>query len=165
MRGPRRTPGPKARIVPGASLADPTVLDALLVWRLKDPRFGQPHEGDHPIMQKQFTLEFRVDFADEGRYETARKAVMLLAKHGLAELQLIAQGDANGQQPQVASYSDDYFATHDEIDAMEDVIAQAKEKYAHLTKPKDDTASGVSDDMAEALREMRETKAANDDAS
>jgi hypothetical protein len=109
-------------------------------------------------MQKQFTIEVRCDFADAGRFEAARQLGLECVKHFLAGVQLLAEGDVLKQKPNSAFYADDFFTGHEEIDAMEDIIAKAEKQFGHLTKHKSG-ADGVSEDLAEALRDLREQDA------
>jgi hypothetical protein len=74
-------------------------------------------------MQRQFTIEIRVDYADNGKSEVMKKAMQQAARHVYATATLLA----DGVKPQVAVFSDDFFTGHEEIALLEDTIAQGVE--------------------------------------
>lgn len=104
-------------------LANPEVLDRLIDWKLHSPRHLRDKmkltaitRGAH--MQRQFTIELRVDYADNEKNEVMRKALQHAARHVFATAVLLA----DGIKPQVAVFSDDFFSGHEEIKLLEDVI-------------------------------------------
>lgn len=75
-------------------------------------------------MQRQFTIELRVDYQDEGKNEAMQEAVKRAARHVLATAALLA----DGVKPQIAAFSDDFFTGHKEISVLEDTIATGKQQ-------------------------------------
>jgi len=100
-------------------------------------------------MQRMFSIELRVDYADADKNETMRTALQHAARHVFATAQLLAD---NGVKPQIALYSDDFFAGHEEIALLEDVIQQGLDQQAggEATANED----GVSSELAAAVRGM-----------
>lgn len=74
-------------------------------------------------MQRQFTIELRVDYEDNEKNDSMRQACAAAARHVFATASLLA----DGVKPQVSVYSDDYFAGHDEIKLLDDTIQQGKD--------------------------------------
>lgn len=71
-------------------------------------------------MQRQFTLEIRVDYADNGKNEAMRVMMAALARTGYATAVMLA----DGVKPQVAIFSDDFFQGHQDIMLLDDTIAE-----------------------------------------
>lgn len=71
-------------------------------------------------MQRQFTIELRVDYADNEKNEAMRTALTSAARHVFATASLLA----DSVKPQIAIFSDDFFSGHEQIELLEDVIAQ-----------------------------------------
>ena len=134
-------PGPK-HPYPGLVTLTDDVLDQIIVWRLNDPTINQPEEGQ--MAQRQWHIELRMDFADEGRNVEIDKAVVETKEHLAAMLELLC----DGQKPNIIAYSDDWFHGKREI---EDVLGQAKEAYAG----KVGETMEVSDEMKEALNQLK----------
>lgn len=99
------------------------VLDKYLDWKQGDPRFMTPRDQRRSKMQRQFTIEIRVDYADNGKTEVMKKAMQQAARHVFATATLLA----DGVKPQVAVFSDDFFTGHEEIALLEDTIAKGSE--------------------------------------
>lgn len=71
-------------------------------------------------MQRQFTIELRVDYADNEKNDAMRQALTAGARHIYATATLLA----DNVKPQIAIFSDDFFSGHEQIELLEDVIAQ-----------------------------------------
>lgn len=100
-------------------LANPSVLDRLIDWKLRSPatRHRSAISEGEP-MQRQFTIELRVDYEDNDKNDEMRKSTASAARHMYAMAQLLA----DGVKPQIAIYSDDYFQGNKEIELLEDTI-------------------------------------------
>lgn len=72
------------------------------------------------VMQRQFTMELRVDYADNEKTKVMRQAMQQAARHVYATATLIA----DGVKPQIALFSDDFFTGHEQIELLEDTISQ-----------------------------------------
>lgn len=77
-------------------------------------------------MQRQFTIEVRVDYADNGKNEAMRTAVAQAARHVYTKASLLA----DGVKPTIAIFSDDFFTGHEDIALLDDKIAQGKATMA-----------------------------------
>jgi hypothetical protein len=134
---------------PNDLFADPDQLDKLIDWRMESMRFlrligkfNPRLRKDHP-MQRQFTVEIRVDYADQEKNEAMKKALQAAARHIYATAVLLA----DGIKPQIAIFADDFFSGHEEITLLDDTIASGLESIKS-----DDDNSGVSDEMMAAAR-------------
>lgn len=96
-------------------------------------------------MQRQFTIELRVDYADSGKNEAMRKALGLAARQLFATAELLA----DGVKPKIAIMSDDFFVGTEHIQLFDDLIGQAVEKGEGGEE------APVSDEMLRAMRDMR----------
>jgi hypothetical protein len=92
-------------------------------------------------MQRQFTIELRVDYADNGKNEAMRKALQAAARHVYATACLLK----DGVMPQIAIFSDDFFQGHEEIKLLEDSIQQGIDALGG------ETDQGVSAELAGAF--------------
>lgn len=99
------------------------VLDKYLEWKQGDPRFMTPRDQRRSKMQRQFTIEIRVDYADNGKSDVMKKAMQQAARHVYATATLLA----DGVRPQVAVFSDDFYTGHEEIALLEDTITKGIE--------------------------------------
>ena len=72
-------------------------------------------------MMRQFTMELRVDFADEAKKEVMSKAWRTAARHVFAQAALLS----DGQKPQIALFSDDFYEGHEDIALLDDVLGNA----------------------------------------
>lgn len=70
-------------------------------------------------MQRQFTVELRVDFADQEKLPSLKQVLQQCARHAFATAQLLSD---NPKTTQVAIFSDDFFSGHEEIKLLDDVI-------------------------------------------
>lgn len=74
-------------------------------------------------MQRQFTIELRVDFSDNEKMGLMKTACQIAARHMLAQAALIK----DAVNPQIAVYADDFFSGHQEIALFDDVLGQGIE--------------------------------------
>lgn len=103
-------------------LANPDVLDKLIIWRMADPRFIDRKNRVRGLkMQKQWTIEARADFADPDKNEIIDRVVREAAVHVHATLALLS----DGQHPQVVCYSDDFMHGHEELNLHDDKLGNA----------------------------------------
>src|SRR5271165_3883616 len=98
-----------ARAAVPAVLACPDVLDRLIIWRMADPRYAErtatPNLKKGKVMQRQWTIEARADFADQEKNDAITEAIRRAAVHVNATIALLA----DGIKPQVVAFSDDFF--------------------------------------------------------
>ncbi len=129
---------------------NPDMFVALLDWKLNSPRHLRKKKltaitrGAH--MQRQFTIELRVDYADNDKNEVMRKALQHAARHVYATAVLLA----DGIKPQVAVFSDDFFSGHEEIKLMDDVIQQGLDETVETAPEGGDT---ISSELLSAARD------------
>lgn len=131
--------------------ADPDQLDRFIEWRMGSIRFiGRARteaelklRETHP-MQRQFTIELRVDYADSEKNEAMKTALQASARHMYATATLLS----DGVKPQISIFGDDFFSGHEEIKLLEDTIASGLEAIKS-----DDDNSGVSAEMMAAARD------------
>lgn len=107
-----------------ASFTGPqTQLDLKIEWFsgriavLKRYKLDTITRGAH--MQRQFTVELRVDFADQEKLPALKQVLQQCARHAFATAQLLSD---NPKTTQVAIFSDDFFSGHEEIKLLDDVI-------------------------------------------
>lgn len=72
-------------------------------------------------MQRQFTIELRVDYADPDKNEVMKKALQAAARHMYATAVLLSD---SGMRPEIMLASDDFFSGNEEINLLEDTIQQ-----------------------------------------
>lgn len=84
---------------------------------LRHYRLDTITRGAH--MQRQFTIELRVDFADQEKLPSLKQVLQQCARHAFATAQLLSD---NPKTTQVAIFSDDFFSGHEEIKLLDDVI-------------------------------------------
>lgn len=95
-------------------------------------------------MIRQFTIELRVNYADADKNDTMRTACAAAARHMFATANLLA----DGTKPDIAIFSDDWFAGKEEINLMQDVIQQG------LDETQDAVTEGeVSSELMAAVRD------------
>lgn len=132
-------------------IASGDVLDQLIEWRMSDLRYyTSTHNKGQGIMQRQWTIEARADFADKDKNETITQAVREAAVHINAVLALLS----DGQKPQVVAFSDDFFAGHEDIALLPDTLGMAIKEHNGGA-----AAEPISDEMAQAFRDMQHDKA------
>lgn len=78
------------------------------------------------IMQRTFTLEVRMDCADDGKYEAMKQRVRIVGRQLWAGAALISQG--SDVKPQIAVFSDDFYGNHEDIVLLEDSLAVGLEQ-------------------------------------
>lgn len=98
-------------------------------------------------MQRQFTMELRVDYADVEKNEVMQTALKAAARHVFATAVLLAD---NNVKPQISVYSDDFFSGHEEIKMLDDVIAQGLAESESADGPA--LAEEISGDLLAAAR-------------
>lgn len=141
----------RERLTPAPDmLANPDVLDKLIIWRMNDPRYEDRETRVKGIaMQRQWTIEARADFADQEKNDAITEAVRRAAVHINATLALLA----DGIKPQVVAFSDDFFVGHQDIALLEDTLGKAIQKHDDIG------ADGeVSDELLQAARDMQHDK-------
>ena len=120
----------------------------LLDWKagsvafLKHYKLSTTIEGAH--MQRQFTIELRVDYADSEKNAAIKTTLQQCARRAFATANLLAD---NPKATQVAIWSDDFFSGHEEIALLEDVLGEVDE-----TNPVD-TSEQPSDELLGALKD------------
>lgn len=121
--------------------AEPSVMDRIIDWKIRGPNLRLHKEAR---MIRQFTIELRVNYADTEKNETMQSACAAAARHMFATANLLA----DGTQPDIAIYSDDWFTGKKEISLLQDVIAQGKEELG------DSLPEGeVSSELMKAVRD------------
>ena len=98
-------------------------LDAIIEWKIGNPRykqFNQEQEQEQVMPQRQFTIELRVDYADEEKNAIMNMQLARQARHLLATATLLS----DGQTPTIAAFSEDFFVGKAEIDLMLDAIGE-----------------------------------------
>lgn len=125
------------------------ILDALLIWRMMDPRYVTRATRVKGIdMQRQWTIEARADFADQEKNEAISNAVRTAAVHINATIALLS----DGIKPQVVAFSDDFFTGHEEIALLPDTLGQG------LATVDAGEEADISSEMLAAVREMEPAK-------
>lgn len=118
------------------------VFEELIRWRL-----DAKQKGFNGMPQRTWKIEARMDFADQAKNDEIDKVVKRLAVTLEANLALLA----DGQKPEVICHSDDFFGKHVDIDLWSREIPA--ETLVGL-----DEQDQVSDEMLEAMREMKPKK-------
>lgn len=110
----------------------PDILDRLIDWKLQDPKISR-HLQEEKHMQRQFTIELRVDYADPEKNPSMQQALQAAARHVYATAVLLA----DGVKPQIAIFSDDFFTGHEVIALLEDTIARGVESIGGAEEGED----------------------------
>ena len=122
--------------------------DQAIAWKsgsiavLKHYKTDTITRGAH--MQRQFTIELRVDFADPEKLGPMKSVLQQAARHAFATAQLISD---NPKSTRIAIFSDDFFTGHEEISLLGDIIQEGLDAAA-------ETASGsdtISSELASAM--------------
>lgn len=95
-------------------------------------------------MQRQFTIELRVDFADPEKLEPIKKVLQQAARHAFATAQLISD---NPKLTKIAIFSDDFFTGHEQIALLEDTIQQGLDSIGQ-----ESGSEGISSELANAAK-------------
>ena len=97
-------------------------------------------------MQRQFTIELRVDFADPEKLPALKKVLQQAARHAFATAQLISD---NPKSTQIAIFSDDFFSGHEEIKLLEDTIQEGLDATGN-----ESGSNEISSELMEAARSV-----------
>jgi hypothetical protein len=122
-------------------------FNRLIEWKsgsiavLKLYRLDTITRGAH--MQRQFTIELRVDFADADKLGPMKQVLQQAARHAYATAQLISD---NPKSTQIAIYSDDFFTGHEEIKLLDDTIQQGLDAVGE-----ESGSEAVSSELAAAV--------------
>lgn len=95
-------------------------------------------------MQRTFTIELRVNYADGEKNDTMKDAIMTAAHHLYAQGLLLADG---GTKPEIAAFSDDWFSSREQIELIPDKIKAGKELLSS-----DAGNSDISNELMNAMR-------------
>jgi hypothetical protein len=116
-----------------------------ILWRTGDPRVTQhfkPNSKERRnAMQKQYTIEIRADFADPAKHESLKKLIAQKTRELLASAAL----GNDGQAPDAAVFSEDFFIGREEINMLDNLVVAGKDE-------------GVSQGLIDALKEEQEAK-------
>jgi len=121
--------------------------DRLIEWKagsisvLKHYKLDTITRGAH--MQRQFTIELRVDFADPEKLPELKKVLQQAARHAFATAQLISD---NPKSTQIAIFSDDFFSGHEEIKLLDDTIQNGLDEIGETSG-----SEGISSELAGAV--------------
>jgi len=115
-------------------------LKALADWQMQ----YHEHERSKPTMQRQFTIEVRVDYEDSAKNEAMRLAVAQAAQHVYAKACLLK----DGQKPTIAAFSDDWYSGREEIEVIPNTIQQGLDSITG----DGDEPSVVSDELLAAFK-------------
>src|ERR1035437_5238313 len=105
------------------------------------------HNLEEEMMQRMFTIELRVDYADAEKNDAMRTAIRQAAQHVNATACLLT----DGVRPGIAVFSDDFYAGREEIGLIQETIQKGIDSIQG--DPADE--GGVSDEMLNALRDGR----------
>lgn len=81
-------------------------------------------------MQRQFTIELRVDYADNEKNDAIRTTLKQCARRALATANLIAD---NPRATVCAIWSDDFYSGHEEIALLDDILGEVTEETINET--------------------------------
>lgn len=111
-------------------------LDGLIHWRTGDIEVLRHYTNHLPTnlrgayMQRQITIEVRVDFADNDKNAEIRTTAQQCALRLLATCNLIAD---NPKATRIAIWSDDFYSGHEEIALLEDVLGDVTKDTINQT--------------------------------
>ncbi len=131
---------PPASMVLRGLLAHPDIFDKIIIWHL-----------ERNMAQRPWTIQLRMDFADEERNEKIDNAFV---EHALA-ISALAALLSDGQQPNLMVFSDDWQMGRRDLDLFAkklehpDPLAQANAEHGDKV-----TGNDVSDELAAALANM-----------
>lgn len=129
-------------------LANPGLMDRIIDWKMNSPFYRKINRDrtttEELKMQRQFTIELRVDYEDNEKNDAMRKACAAAARHVYATASLLA----DVIKPQVVVYSDDYMQGHEEIKLLEDTIQQGMDETPSDTQPE----AGISSELMRAVQ-------------
>jgi aspartate ammonia-lyase len=98
-------------------------------------------------MQRQFTIELRVDYDDNGKNEAMRTAVKQAAQHVFAKASMLK----DSQKPTIAAFSDDWYSGREEIEVIPDTIQSGLDSIA-VDGDDSDAPTPVSDELLAAFK-------------
>lgn len=132
--------------------AEPSVMDRLIDWKIRSAVMKLRAEAS-PLKEeakliRQFTIELRVNYADADKNDVMRKACAAAARHMFATANLLA----DGVKPDIAIFSDDWFAGKEEISLMDDVIQQGLDETSNGAPS---TEATVSSELMAAVRDSQ----------
>lgn len=125
-------------------------LNKLIEWKagsidtLRNYKLDTITRGAH--MQRQFTIELRVDFADQDKLGPMKQVIQQAARHVYATAQLISD---NPKSTQIAILGDDFFTGHEEIKLFDDVIQQGLTETGETSSG----SEGISSELMGAVSE------------
>lgn len=125
-----------------------TEFDNYIDWKggsiavLKHYKLDTITRGAH--MQRQFTIDLRVDFADQEKLEALKQTLRQAARHCYATAMLISD---NPKTTAISIYSEDFFTANQEIKLLDDVIQQGLD----ATHEETSGAHEVSDELTAAV--------------
>lgn len=127
-------------------------LDKLIDWKMGSPRSVYNTLGGHTPtkeqrMQRQFTIELRVDYADPEKNAAIKTTLQQCARRAFATANLLAD---NPKATQVAIFSDDFFSGHEEIALLEDVLGEVNDDNVNSDEV---TGGAVSSELMGALKD------------
>jgi len=96
-------------------------------------------------MNRKWVIEVVADMRDKGKIDTITKLVCRQAAHLQAAVYLIA----DEQKPQVAAYSDDFFAGRSELALM--IENDSYPEAAVTAEPPADSDDEISDELMDAF--------------
>lgn len=145
---PRPALGPLGYSGLASFAGSPTELDQMIEWKagsiavLKHYQSKMAEQLKEQCMQRQFTIELRVDFADQEKLEALKITLKQAARHCHATAMLISD---NPKSTQIAIYSEDFFTGNEEIKLLDDVIGDG------LAESPATEADAPSTEMMQAL--------------
>lgn len=117
-------------------------LDKMIEWKSRGPAGLLWYTQRSALMNRQFTIELRVDYADAEKNEVMRRALQIAGRHMFATASLLS----DGVKPQIAMFSDDFFDGHAEIALIEDTIQKGLDEVGG------EGDQGVSSELIAACR-------------
>jgi hypothetical protein len=98
-------------------------------------------------MQRQFTIELRVDYDDNDKNEAMRMAVKQAAQHVFAKASMLK----DSQKPTIAAFSDDWYSGREEIEVIPNTIQSGLDSIA-VDGDYSDAPTPVSDELLAAFK-------------
>lgn len=92
-------------------------------------------------MQRQFTIEIRVDYEDAGKNDVMLKAMQMAAQHVYAQASLLA----DKVKPQIVVFSDDFMSETQQIALLDDTIGKGVQLLNNGES--DDSLAGMAEDL------------------
>ena len=130
-----------------ARRVDDGLLDQLTRWKLGDPRHKTRRQLKRDGMYRQFTIDLRVDFTDQEKLKVVRQCIAAAARDVYATVSFLLD---KGSEPQIAAYSDDGFAGHEDISILENTIQKGRDELATVAGA-EIPDEGISEEMLQAV--------------